>query len=448
MPHHAMLHRPWRLLRPVLFWMGLLVPLAMAIGSAVALFLWSLDRATQARFDLPWLIWLMPVAGFAMVWAYQRFGGASGAGNNLIVDEIHQPGGGVPLRMAPFILVSTVLTHLVGGSAGREGTAVQIGGALAGGLGRRLALDPASRRILLICGIAAGFGAVFGTPLAGAIFALEVLMIGRIQYDALLPALVAALVGDWTVLAWGVGHVHYAIGVIPADGAGWFGVDLLLLAKVALAGLAFGLCARAFAEASHGLAALWARLLPYAPWRPVVAAVLILGLVHLLGTRAYLGLGVWSAIPGDPTLAGFLQPGQADYTSWFWKFLFTVITLSAGFKGGEVTPLFFIGAGLGVALGALMGVPTPLMAAIGFVAVFAAATNTPLACVIMGIELFGATHAVPLAIGCFTAYAASGHGSIYAAQRVAVPKTAAAGPGDPTLSLHRWRAARRGRDGG
>ena len=223
MPDHAMLRRQWRKARRTAFWLALLLPLAMAIGSAVALFLWALERATQARFDLPWLIWLMPVAGFAMVWAYQRFGGSSGAGNNLIVDEIHQPGGGVPLRMAPFILVSTVLTHLVGGSAGREGTAVQIGGALAGGLGRRLALDPASLRILLICGIAAGFGAVFGTPLAGAIFALEVLMIGRIQYDALLPALVAALVGDWTVLAWGVGHVHYQISFIPTDVAGWFG---------------------------------------------------------------------------------------------------------------------------------------------------------------------------------------------------------------------------------
>ncbi|MCG6110791.1 MAG: chloride channel protein [Paracoccus sp.] len=443
MPDHAMLRRQWRMARRTAFWLALLLPLSVAIGSAVALFLWSLERATQARFDLPWLIWLMPVAGFAMVWAYQRFGGTSGAGNNLIVDEIHQPGGGVPLRMAPFILVTTVLTHLVGGSAGREGTAVQIGGALAGGLGRRLALDPASLRILLICGIAAGFGAVFGTPLAGAIFALEVLMIGRIQYDALLPALVAALVGDWTVLAWGVGHVHYEISFIPTDVAGWFGVDLLLLAKVALAGLAFGLCARAFAEASHGLTALWTRFVPYAPLRPVIAGVLILALVHALDTRAYLGLGVWSAIPGDPTLVGFLQPGQTDYTSWFWKFLFTIITLSAGFKGGEVTPLFFIGAGLGVALGSLLGVPTDLMAAIGFVAVFAGATNTPLACVVMGIELFSATHAVPLAIGCFTAYAASGHGSIYGAQRVAVPKSGDVAAGDPQLPLHRWRQARR-----
>lgn len=433
----------WRHLRAVAFWVLLLLPLAIAIGSAVALFLWSLDRATQARFDHPWLIWWMPVAGFAMVWAYQRFGGTSGGGNNLILEEIHQPGAGVPLRMAPFILISTVLTHLVGGSAGREGTAVQIGGALAGGLGRRLSLPPDARRTLLICGIAAGFGAVFGTPLAGAIFALEVLMIGRIQMGALLPALFAALVGDWTVRAWNVSHVHYEIVFVANEGAGWFGVDLLLLAKVALAGVLFGLCARAFAESTHALGAVWARLLPYAPLRPVLAAALILALVYLLDTRAYLGLGVWTDLPGDPSLLGFFEPGGTDYTSWFWKFLFTVITLSAGFKGGEVTPLFFIGAALGVALGALLGVPTDLMAGIGFVAVFAGATNTPLACFIMGIELFGATHAIPLAIGCFTAYAASGHGSIYSAQRIALPKvggTLASGPGQ---RLHSWRATRR-----
>ena len=443
MHNHSFLQRQWLKVSRLAFWLAVLLPLSVAIGSAVALFLWSLERATQARFDLPWLIFLMPVAGFAMVWAYQRFGGASGGGNNLIVDEIHQPGGGVPLRMAPFILVSTVLTHLVGGSAGREGTAVQIGGALAGGLGRRLHLDAPTMRILLICGIAAGFGAVFGTPLAGAIFALEVLMIGRIQYDALLPALLAALIGDWTVLAWGVGHVHYEISFIPTDVVGWFGVDMLLLSKVAVAGLIFGLCARAFAEVSHGLTALWSRFVPYAPLRPVIASVLIIGLVYLLDTRAYLGLGVWSAIPGDPTLIGFLQPDQTDYTSWFWKFLFTVITLSAGFKGGEVTPLFFIGAALGVALGSLMGVPTDLMAAIGFVAVFAGATNTPLACVIMGIELFGATHAVPLAIGCFVAYAASGHASIYGTQRIAVPKTRIARQPDTATPLNQWRRSRR-----
>jgi H+/Cl- antiporter ClcA len=416
-------------------WAAILTPMSVAVGSAVALFLWSLARATQARFDFSWLIYLMPVAGFAMVWAYQRFGGKSDGGNNLIVDQIHEPGGGVPLRMAPFILVSTVLTHLVGGSAGREGTAVQMGGAFASGVARLFSLSAPETRIVLMAGIAAGFGAVFGTPIAGAVFALEVLTIGRVQYDALLPTLGAALVADWTVQAWGVAHTAYHITYVMDHLTAGLHVDLLLIGKVAIAGILFGLTARFFAEASHFVAAQFKRWVVYAPLRPVIAGLVLIGLVHLLGTRAYLGLGVWTDIPGDATIPGFFAPGQVDYQSWFWKIVFTVITLSAGFKGGEVTPLFFIGAALGNALGGLIGAPTDLMAAVGFVAVFAGATNTPLACMIMGIELFGAAHAVPLAIGCFLAYVASGHSSIYVAQRVGVPKTHTARLVSPDVAL-------------
>lgn len=414
----------------LLRWTLILLPMAVCVGSAVALFLWALDVATRARFDHVWLIGLMPLAGAAMVVAYGRFGKGAEAGNNLIMDEIHAPGGGVPLRMAPFILVATVVTHLVGGSAGREGTAVQMGGALAGGIGRLARLDPAGMRLVLMAGVAAGFGAVFGTPLAGTVFAMEVLTRGRLDHEALIPALGAALVADWTVAAWGISHTVYAISFAGPVGAG-------LLAKVAVAGLAFGLCARGFAAASHEAAALWARAVPLAPLRPVLASGAILGLAWCLGTRAYLGLGVLAEFPGDPTLPGFFDPGLVDWTSWFWKALFTILTLSAGFKGGEVTPLFFIGAALGHALGLALGAPPDLMAALGFVAVFAGATNTPLACLVMGIELFGAAQAVPLAIGCFLAYASSGPSSIWLSQRL-VSET---GP----VPLRQWHAARRKR---
>jgi H+/Cl- antiporter ClcA/PII-like signaling protein len=407
-------------------WIVIVVPMAMAVGSLVALFLWSLDRATALRFEFPWLIYGMPVAGFVMVWAYQKFGKSAEGGNNLIVDQIHEPGGGVPLRMAPFILVSTVLTHLVGGSAGREGTAVQLGGSLASAFGRMFKLTPGDVRIVLMAGIAAGFGAVFGTPTAGAVFALEVLTIGRMQYEALLPALLAAVVADWTCHAWGIGHTQYAIAYLGGVGeAVGFHLDALLLLKVVAAGVAFGLAAHVFAELSHLASSAYKALLPYAPLRPVLASALLLVLVYLLGTREYLGLGVWSPNPDDATLLGFFRPDHVDYWSWAWKGLFTIVTLSAGFKGGEVTPLFFIGAGLGSALAGLLGAPVDLFAALGFVAVFAGATNTPLACMIMGIELFGATHSVYLAVACFVAYLCSGHSSIYLSQRIGVPKTAA-----------------------
>lgn len=425
MPLHAFLGLRLQQLRSLGKWTLVVVPMAIAVGSLVALFLWALDRATEARFAYPWLIYGMPVAGFAMVLVYQHFGKGTEGGNNLIVDQIHEPGSGVPLRMAPFILVTTVLTHLVGGSAGREGTAVQLGGSLASACGRLCKLSSAEMRILLMAGIAAGFGAVFGTPIAGAVFALEVLTIGRMQYEALLPALLAAVVADWTCHTWGVAHTHYAITYLAGVGeAVGFHLGALLL-KVTVAGVAFGVAAHFFAELSHGASALFKRLLPYAPLRPVIASIILLGLVYLLGTREYLGLGVWSPNPGDATILGFFRPDHADYWSWAWKALFTMITLSAGFKGGEVTPLFFIGAGLGSALAGVMGAPVDLFAALGFVAVFAGATNTPLACMIMGIELFGSTHAVYLAVACFIAYLCSGHSSIYLSQRVGVPKTAA-----------------------
>ncbi|TWD58179.1 H+/Cl- antiporter ClcA [Agrobacterium vitis] len=408
----------------IIKWNAILLAMSITVGSLVAAFLWGLDQATRTRFEYPWLIYCMPVAGFLMVYAYQKFGASVEAGNNLIIDQIHQPGGGVPARMAPFILVTTVLTHLVGGSAGREGTAVQMGGSLASAFARTFKLTYANTRILLMAGIAAGFGAVFGTPIAGAVFALEVLTIGRMQYDALLPALVAALVADWTCHAWGIGHVHYAIsfgaGAAPAS----FNLDASLLIKTAVAGVAFGLAARLFATSAHTASSLYKKILPYAPLRPVLASLILLSLVYLLGTRSYLGLGVWSPNPDDITITTFFNAAHADYWSWAWKLIFTVITLSAGFKGGEVTPLFFIGAGLGSAVAGVLGAPLDLFAGLGFVAVFAGATNTPLACLIMGIELFGATHAAYLAVACFVAYLCSGHVGIYKAQKLGVAKLA------------------------
>ncbi len=404
----------------VLRWLGVIVPMAAVVGSLCALFLWSLDRATQTRFEYPWLLFGLPVAGLLVGLTYHWIGRSAEGGNN----QIHEPGGGVPLRMAPLILLSTVVTHLFGGSAGREGTAVQLGGAIASGFSTVLA--PAEVRVLLMAGIAAGFGAVFGTPIAGAIFALEVLAIGRVEYHALIPCLVAAVVGDWTCHAWGIGHTHYHIAYLadPLAAAATFHIEPLLLLKVAVAGVAFGLVARLFSELSHTAQGFFRRVIPYAPLRPFVGGLLVIALVYVLGTREYLGLGVWSPNPADITITGFFDPGRTDYWSWLLKILFTVVTLSTGFKGGEVTPLFFIGAALGHALSHVLGAPTDLFAGLGFVALFAGAANTPLACMIMGIELFGATHAVYIAVACFLAYLSSGHSGIYLSQRVAVPKTA------------------------
>lgn len=420
----------------VLRWALILVPMAAAVGTLCAAFLWSLDAVTRLRFAFPWLLYLLPVGGFAVGLLYHRMGRSVEGGNNLIVEQIHEPGGGVPLRMAPLIFFGTVTTHLFGGSAGREGTAVQLGGSLASGFGRVMRLDADGTRVLLMAGIAAGFGAVFGTPIAGAVFALEVLAIGRVEYRALVPCLVAALVGDWTCLAWGIHHGVYRVDAsVP--------VDVLLVAKAAAAGVAFGLVGLVFAEANHALGGWLKRVVPYGPLRPVLGGVAVIALVYLFGTRSYLGLGTLAATPGGLTIASFFGPETHPW-SWALKLVFTVITLSAGFKGGEVTPLFFIGAALGNALAPIFGAPTDVFAAIGFVALFAGAANTPLACTFMGIELFGATYAVPIAVACFVAYLCSGHNGIYLSQRIAVPKMPGGGL-DRNATLRDARTDRKGR---
>ena len=423
--------------------------MSLVVGSACAFFLWSLDRCTALRFDHPWLLYLLPLAGVMVGFVYHFIGKSAEGGNNLIVEQIHQPGGGVPKRMAPLVLFGTLVTHLFGGSAGREGTAVQMGGSIASAFCRWLRPDPFMVQLMLMAGIASGFGAVFGTPLAGTIFAMEVLTIGRIEYQALLPCLTAAILGDWACHAWGVGHTHYEIAFQHSDvaPAAFFHLSTVMLLKVVVASIAFGLAGTLFSELSHGLSAVYKKLVPYAPLRPAAGGVLVILLFWLVGTPDYLGLGVWSNNPSAITLQSFFHSPEIHPWSWLWKLIFTVVTVSAGFKGGEVTPLFFIGAGLGNALAGLMGAPPDLFAALGFIAIFAGAANTPLACTIMGVELFGGTHMVYFAVACFLAYLFSGHSGIYLSQRVGIPKSRrlVVQPGIPLRQFRHERRARRQR---
>ncbi len=273
-------------------WTILLVPMSVAVGTLCAAFLWSLDAATHARFDHPWLLFLLPLGGGAVGLLYHWMGKSVEGGNNLIVEQIHAPGGGVALRMASLIFLGTVVTHLLGGSAGREGTAVQLGGSLASATASLFGLDAPGIRVVLMAGIAAGFGAVFGTPLAGAVFALEVLAVGRVEYRALVPCLVAGVVGDWTCHAWGIQHTLYHIDY-RSYAPGPLMLAPLLLMKAALAGVAFGLAGLAFAEANHVLGGWLKRRIAFGPLRPVLGGLAIIALVYLFGTRA-------SMIPSTP----------------------------------------------------------------------------------------------------------------------------------------------------
>lgn len=408
----------------LLRWSLLIFPVSITVGLLVALFLWLLDMATATRWQNMWLIFLLPLAGILISWLYRFWGKNADAGNNLIMDEIHKPGGGVPARMTPLILFTTIVTHLFGGSAGREGTAMQMGGSISALYARWFNLHHERKRILLMCGMAAGFGAVFGTPVAGAIFALEVLTIGRIKYDALIPCLIASIIADITCVSCGIHHTVYRIGYLDS-GIRLFthiDFDIVLLLKVVVAGVLFGLVGFLFAEVSHFIKDKSNHFIPKKWLIPIIGAVLIVGISYLLGSFDYLGLGVTNPNSNGISIVSAFNTGGADSFSWLWKLLLTAITLGMGYKGGEVTPLFFIGATLGNTLAVISGSPIDLFAGLGFIAVFAGATNTPLACTIMGIELFGSDHIIYYAVACFTAYYFSGHSGIYHSQRVAISK--------------------------
>lgn len=378
-------------------------------GTAAWIFLTSLAWATATRLAQPWLLYALPAIGFGVGWLYYRFGGTAAMGNNLVIDEVNSNRTKIPLRMAPLVLLGTILTHVGGGSAGREGTAIQMGASLADGLRRAVGLTGEDRRLLLMAGISGGFGSVFGVPAAGFVFGMEVQGIGRIRYEGIVPCLVASFVGDLVARAWGTPHSHYPhVDTTP--------LDPVLMLKVGLAGVLFGLTSLLFVELTHGLKSWMGRISTWTPLYPVIGGVAVIGLTWLVGTRDYLGLSL-------PLISASVEGTGVAPGAFALKLLFTAVTLGTGYLGGEVTPLFVIGATLGDALTGLLGGPPGLLAAVGLVAVFAGASNTPLACAIMGIELFGGGITPYLFLGCVVAYLASGHRGIYMTQRVHQPKS-------------------------
>jgi H+/Cl- antiporter ClcA len=401
-------------------WIALGALVGVLCGAASALFLYLLDLATGFRGSHELIVYALPLAGLALGALYERFGASIKAGNNLVIDTIHDGGPELPLRMAPMVLLGTVLTHLFGGSAGREGTAVQMGAALTDFMAHRLQVSARVRRELLAAGVAGGFGSVFGTPIAGAVFGLEFLVLGRLEYDALVPALVASLVGDLTTRALGIVHTPYPLAQAVA-------LTPWLIAKWILFAAAVALTTSLFIDLTHYLKQLGERYLPRLGLRMALGGVLLVLMWRASGTSDYLGLGV-------PTIVrAFSDPALPSY-AFAAKLLFTAVTLAAGFLGGEVTPLFFVGAALGNALAGLLHLPLDLAAGVGMAAVFACASNTPLALSIMAIELIGG-HAFPhVVIVCVLAYLLSGQRSIYPAQRLVRQKH-----GEPLASAVRLR---------
>lgn len=388
-----------------------LVPFLIAlIGSSVAFFLWSLDQIVGLFATHPRLVYGLPIAGLLTGWLYEKLGKNCQAGNNQVYQEIRhclvsQKGtdeshiakteddakDGItptPLIMAPLVLLGTLLTHLGGGSAGREGTAIQIGGAIASWLSRSWKTTSVDKAMIIQGGVAAGFGAVFGTPLAAAIFAIEILGLRFARWRSIPFCLVCAIGADQVTQLWGIRHTGYRI-----DPTNIGTPSLVLLSKLTIAGLAFGAVAMLFLNATKSVSRLFERFVPRKALQPAIGGVVIVAISITWNVSDYLGLGV-VADPQTPqavSIVSSFQDGGANSHSWFSKLALTSITIGSGLKGGEATPLFFVGSTLGNSLSGPLNLPVDLLAGLGFVAVFAAATRTPLACSMMAVELFRQT---------------------------------------------------------
>lgn len=384
----------------ILKWLCLSVIVGILAGSASAFFLVSLDWVTNIRESNLWIIAFLPLGGLVIGLAYHYWGTDVVKGNNQLLEEFHNPKQVIPLKMAPMVLLGTLITHLFGGSAGREGTAVQMGAAISDQFSHLFKLKAQDRQILIIVGISAGFASIFGTPLAGAVFALEVLILKKYRYDAILPSLIAALIADYTCTAWNVSHTQYSIPLIPAMSA-----ENLLWAI--LAGTIFGLAAMLFSKSTHFCTDIFKKII-YAPIRPFIGGIFIAATIWITGSYKYIGLGI-------PVIESAFKSDLNSY-DFLLKILFTSFTIGAGFKGGEVTPLFFIGAALGNALIWFIPLPLALLAGMGLAAVFAGASNTPIASTILGVELFGIESVYFIGIACAFSYLFSGGTGIYTSQ--------------------------------
>jgi H+/Cl- antiporter ClcA len=378
-------------------------------GISSTLLLLGLNWATFYENHHAWLIGLLPVGGFFLGWIFYRFGKPISGGSNLILQEIHDPANVLPFRMAPLVWLGNVVSLLFGASVGREGTAVQMSASLADQISRPLRLGPENRRALLVASAGAGFGSALGAPIAGALFGMEVIRVGRLRPFAIVDCLMASFVGYG--VAKFLGSPHAEVGHVRIPHLSFF----LVFAIIAL-GPIFGWIARAFAKVTHLLETLFAKAIPYPPFRPLLGGLLLVGLYSWESSYRFVGLGL-------PVISGSFK-AAANFDVPFWKFILTALSLGAGFRGGEFVPLVFIGSTFGSAASATLRLSTPFISALGFVSVFAGAANTPLTCSIMAGELFG-WKMFPYALVCtYLSYYFSGNRGIYHGQKKSEKKTA------------------------
>lgn len=391
----------------LLRWLALAGLAGVACGLAGAAFTWCVAQATSLRGAYPWLLFCMPLAGLIIVFSYRVCGMAHDRGTNQIIASVR--GGERPwLRLAPLIFIGSVLTHLTGGSAGREGAALQIGGSISAGIGRLLRLGEEKTNTIIQCGMAGLFSALFGTPVTAAVFSLEVVNVGHMHYSALFPCMLSALIANAIPRALGLPAEQYPLAGVPGPG------PVSLLQCGGLATLA-ALVSIAFCVLMHGAGRLYKKYIPNQYLRVLAGAAMVIVLTLVEGSGDYNGAGghiIELAVEGEV------------HVPWAFllKMVFTALTLGAGFRGGEIVPTLFIGSTFGCAVGPLLGLDPAFSAAIGMIALFCGVVNCPLASMFLAIELFGGGGLPFFALACSLSFLLSGRYSLYSSQNLVYSK--------------------------
>lgn len=403
----------------IFFVRGVLIAVLIGLicGAVSSAFYYAFIWATDLRTTYPWLLWLLPVVGIVIVLFYRVCHMERDKGTNLVLTTVREKTT-LPFRTAPLVFISTIITHLAGGSSGREGAILQIGGSISATIGRLLRLDENGLRIITMCGMSAAFSSLFGTPLAAAIFAMEVISVGVMYYAAIVPCVVSAIVGLWVAQQLHVPGTAFALAEIPV-------ATPLTLVKTVGMGILFALLSILFCYIMHSAHKLYDRFLSNHLVRVIAGSCIVIGLTYLIwlwnpGTYDYNGAGeaiIHAAIEGHARPEAFLL-----------KIVFTAVTLGAGFKGGEIVPVFFTGATFGCVAAPLLGLPASFGAGLGMVSVFCGVTNCPLTSILLALELFGSADSFSVqglglfAVSIAVSYMLSGYYGLYSEQKIMYDK--------------------------
>lgn len=387
-------------------WIACACVIGLVVGGVATLFHYCIEYVTEFRGIHGWVLWLLPAAGFAIAFLYKLCGMENDRGTNLVLISVRSTEK-ISILMAPLIFFSTVVTHLCGGSAGREGGALQIGGSIGAALGRLLHMDDKDERIMIMCGMSAAFSALFGTPVAAAVFSMEVISVGIMHYAAIIPCVLSAAIGYGLAGACGVVPERYVLAGIERLSALNLGRVVLLAALCAVVSTVFCLLIRLVGR-------LYRRFFTNEMLRAAVGGALVIALTFLFGSRDYNGAGMG--------IIAEALGGRAHPAAFALKMLLTAVTLGAGFKGGEIVPAFFVGATFGSSMGSLLGLNPSFAAGIGMVALFCGVTNCPLTSILISVELFGTDGLLMFAVASAVSYMLSGYTGLYSEQKIMYSK--------------------------